>query len=76
MRVFTACLLALALTVLGTRSNAETPQEWIALGARVHGGFGSFIPFGIKIGLDAVGRLNAKPRELSVLYYDSAEVCC
>jgi hypothetical protein len=49
---------------------AETPEEWIALGARVHGGFGAFIPLGIKIGLDAVHRLNAKPRELTVVYYD------
>ena|ERR1700716_1014669 len=48
----------------------------LTLGARVHGGFGSFIPLGIKIGLDAVNRLNAKPRELSVLYYDSDASPC
>jgi hypothetical protein len=30
-----------------------------------------FIPLGINIGLDAASRLNAKPRELSVVYYDS-----
>ena len=47
-------------------ANAETPDEWVTLGARVHGGFGAFIPLGIKIGLDAVKRLDAKPRELSV----------
>ena len=29
---------------------AETPDEWIALVTRVHGGFGSFIPLGIRIG--------------------------
>jgi hypothetical protein len=23
---------------------AETPEEWIALGARVHGGFGAYLP--------------------------------
>ncbi len=51
-------------------ARAETPEEWIALGSRVHGGFGSFIPLGIKIGMDAVERLNAKPRELTVVYYD------
>jgi hypothetical protein len=38
---------------------AETPEQWITLGTRVHGGFGSFIPLGIRIGLDAVERLNA-----------------
>jgi formylmethanofuran dehydrogenase subunit E len=57
-------------------SNGETPDEWIALGARVHGAFGSFIPLGIKIGLDAVSRLDAKPRELAVLYYDSNASPC
>jgi hypothetical protein len=48
-----ACLLVLALTLPVTASG-ETPEEWITLGTRVHGGFGSFIPLGIKIGLDAV----------------------
>ena len=31
---------------------------------------------GIRIGLDAVQRLKAKPRELSVLYYDSKAAPC
>jgi hypothetical protein len=68
-----AGLLALALLACFPIGNAraETPEEWIALGARVHGAFGAFIPLGIKIGLDAVHRLNVKPRELSVRYYDS-----
>jgi hypothetical protein len=43
----------------------------MALGARVHGGFGSFIPVGIRIGLNALRRLGAKPREVTVVYYDS-----
>jgi formylmethanofuran dehydrogenase subunit E len=68
---FAALLLCLPLTV-----RAETPEEWITLGARVHGAFGAFIPLGIKIGLDAVGRLNAKPRELIVTYYDSNASPC
>ena len=55
---------------------AETPDEWIALGARVHGGFGIFIPVGIRIGLDALQRLNAKPREVAVIYYDSDKAPC
>ena len=57
-------------------SKAETPEEWIALGARVHGAFGAFIPLGIKIGLDAVQRLRAKPRELTILYFDSDQSPC
>jgi FmdE, Molybdenum formylmethanofuran dehydrogenase operon len=76
MRMFTVCLVGIPLTLWDARSNAETPEEWIALGARVHDAFGSFIPLGIKIGLDAVSRLNAKPRELSVLYYDSDASPC
>src|SRR3984893_10697412 len=76
MKVFITCLLAIAVALWGTRSNAETPEEWIALGARVHGAFGSFIPLGIKIGLDAVNRLHTKPRELTILYYDSDASPC
>ena len=59
-----------------TTVRAETPDEWVALGARVHGGFGSFIPVGIRIGLDALQRLNAKPREVTVVYYDSDKAPC
>ena len=69
--LFAALMVLLPLTV-----KAETPDEWIALGARVHGAFGAFIPLGIKIGLDAVDRLKAQPRELTVLYYDSDKSPC
>ena len=69
--LFAALLLCLPLT-----ARAETPEEWITLGARVHGAFGAFIPLGIKIGLDAISRLNAKPRELIVTYYDSSASPC
>jgi hypothetical protein len=40
-------LLALAL-LLPTTAHAETREEWIALGARVHGAFGPFIAVGAK----------------------------
>ena len=46
------------------RPAPETPEEWVALGARVHGFFGGFIPAGIRVGLDALERLKAKPRTL------------
>jgi FmdE, Molybdenum formylmethanofuran dehydrogenase operon len=69
-------MLIAAFALFSLAANAETPNEWIALGARVHGAFGAFIPLGIKIGLDAVHRLNAKPRELMVLYYDSDKSPC
>ena len=68
--------VAALLLLLPVSANAETPDEWVTLGARVHGGFGAFIPLGIKIGLDAVKRLAAKPRELTILYYDSDTSPC
>jgi hypothetical protein len=75
MKMMKVGVLALA-TCVSSPSHSETPDEWIALGARVHGAFGAFIPLGIKIGLDAVKRLNAKPRDLTVLYYDSDAAPC
>jgi hypothetical protein len=32
-------------------AGAEAPEEWVRLGTRVHGAFGSFIPVGIRIGM-------------------------
>jgi formylmethanofuran dehydrogenase subunit E len=73
--MFHRCIIALVL-LAAVPAYAETPEEWIALGRRVHGGFGSFIPLGIKIGLDAMTRLDAKPRELAVTYFDSESSPC
>jgi hypothetical protein len=56
--------------------SAETPQEWIQLGTRIHGFFGGFIPVGIRIGLDAQQRLGAEPRGLSVTYYQGTKAPC
>ena len=42
----------------------------------MHGGFGSFLPVGIRIGEDAMKRLNAKPRELSVVFYQGEGTPC
>jgi formylmethanofuran dehydrogenase subunit E len=44
--------------------------------SRVHGGFGSFLPVGIRIGEDAMKHLDAKPRELSVLFYQGEGTPC
>lgn len=67
---------AVLIVLLASPALAETPDEWVALGTRVHGAFGSFIPLGIKIGLDASERLKAQPRELSITYYDSDKSPC
>jgi formylmethanofuran dehydrogenase subunit E len=69
-------LLPIVLLMAATGARAETPEEWVKLLTRVHGGFGSFLPVGIRIGEDAMKRLGAKPRELSVLYYAGDKVPC
>ena len=59
---------------------AETPPVerdlWISLGARIHGGFGSLIAVGIRIGEDARQRLQASPRDLDVTYYSGKAAPC
>jgi formylmethanofuran dehydrogenase subunit E len=65
-----------ALILLSLPAQAETPAQWIELGARVHGGFGAFIPIGIRIGLDAKERIKADPRGLAVTYYTGEKASC
>src|ERR1700761_327759 len=67
---------ALLAALLPTASHAETKDEWIALGARIHGAFGPFIPVGIRIGLDAKEKLHAEPRGLTVIYYAGIKPPC
>jgi formylmethanofuran dehydrogenase subunit E len=74
--LLTGCLFAVLGCCLAASVRAETPEEWMQLGARVHGGFGSFLPVGIRIGLDSLQRLSAKPREVTVTYYDSDKAPC
>jgi formylmethanofuran dehydrogenase subunit E len=70
-------VLAVVLVLFRSGSGrAETPEEWIRLGARIHGGFGALIPIGIRIGLDARERLKADPRELTVVYYSGEKAPC
>jgi FmdE, Molybdenum formylmethanofuran dehydrogenase operon len=73
----TSTLLAVAVLLLGlSPARSETREQWIELGARVHGAFGAFIPVGIRIGLDAKERLKADPRGLSVTYYNGEKPPC
>ena len=48
----------------------------MTLGIRVHGGFGTFIPVGIRIGEDALHRLGAAQREVSVVYTGGPNAPC
>ena len=76
MTSFKSILVVLTALCLWSQARAETPEEWIALGTRIHGAFGSFIPVGIRIGLDARERLRAEPRDLTVIYYSGAKAPC
>lgn len=71
-----SALLVLALICVGSTTRAETPEEWVKLLSRVHGGFGSFLPVGIRIGEDATQQLSAKPRELDVTFYQGEGTPC
>jgi formylmethanofuran dehydrogenase subunit E len=73
--IYRIALLSLLAAWAGP-ARAETPEEWVTLLSRVHGGFGSFLPVGIRIGEDAMKRLNAKPRELEVTFYQGAGTPC
>jgi formylmethanofuran dehydrogenase subunit E len=73
------CMIAISVMALMysvPTANADTSEEWVKLLSRVHGGFGSFLPVGIRIGEDAMQRLNAKPRELSVVFYQGDGTPC
>lgn len=72
--LFAAALLA-SILICGP-SSAETREQWIELGARVHGAFGAFIPVGIRIGLDAKEKLKADPRGLTVIYFNGEKPPC
>jgi formylmethanofuran dehydrogenase subunit E len=68
--------IALAITCATGSAISESPEEWVTLGSRIHGGFGTLIPVGIRIGLDALQRLEAKPREVTVTYYSGSKAPC
>jgi hypothetical protein len=69
-------LAAVVIACCTVSGRAETPEEWVKLGARVHGAFGAFVPVGIRIGLDALQRLGAEPRGVTVVYYSGLKAPC
>ena len=77
MKNFRITILALlSCALLCAPAHCETREQWIELGARVHGAFGAFIPVGIRIGLDAREQLKADPRGLTVVYYSGENPPC
>lgn len=74
-----AVLLAAPVAAHDGPIETTPPDErdlWVSLGARVHGGFGSLIAAGIRIGDDARQKLGAAPRELDVTYFSSPGAPC
>ena len=71
-----ALVALVAVSAVSAAGRAETPEQWIELGARVHGGFGAFIPAGIRIGLDALERLKAERRGVTVTFYSGEKAPC
>jgi len=71
-----ALLISLLLASAPIAARAESPDEWVRLGKRVHGGFGTYIALGIRVGLDAMSRLKAEPRDLVVTYQDGPTAPC
>ena len=71
--ILSALAIALAFT---PAAHAETPEEWIKLGARVEGSFGSLVPLGIRIGEDALRRLKADRRGVTVTFHAGENAPC
>jgi formylmethanofuran dehydrogenase subunit E len=70
-------MVSITLALIGvTAAHSETPEQWVELGARIHGAFGAFIPVGIRIGLDAKEKLKADARGLSVTFYNGEKPPC
>jgi len=69
-------LLATLILAIAAPAAAQSPEQWIEWGERVHGGFGTLIALGIRVGLDAQNRLGAARRELDVTYYDGTGTPC
>jgi formylmethanofuran dehydrogenase subunit E len=67
-------IIAALLAVSSAR--AQTKEQWVELGTRIHGGFGVLMPIGIRIGLDAKERLKPDPRARSVTFYSGERAPC
>ena len=61
---------------IAVKDTDRTADEWIALGETVHGGFGSHIALGIRIGQEALQRLGAKRREVDVKVTEGSNSPC
>lgn len=62
--------------LLAPAARAQTAEQWVEWGDRLHGGFGSLIALGIRVGQDALQRLGAERREVTVAYVDGPKTPC
>lgn len=76
LRVLALSASCVFLLPIGARAQITTPQQWIEIGTRAHGGFGALIPLGIRIGLDALQRLKTSPRGVIVRYRSGETAPC
>jgi hypothetical protein len=83
--IITAVLFFLTLTTPAFAHPGHSPVEdrsaenrdyWIERGVQIHGGFGSLIALGIRIGDDAMRVLEAERRELDVTYVSGKSAPC
>jgi formylmethanofuran dehydrogenase subunit E len=70
------CVAAWLLSLSIHQAQAQTAEQWTEWGTALHGGFGSLIAYGIRVGHDALQRLNAEKRQLSVDYFDGPLAPC
>lgn len=68
----------LLLVVFAARSASagDPADETIGVAQRVHGGFGSLVAVGLRIGETALRDLDAAPREVDVTFLDGADTPC
>jgi formylmethanofuran dehydrogenase subunit E len=79
-RITVTAVVALSLAALSAPTRAEhtarSPQDWVTIGGQVHGGFGTLIALGIRIGQDALKTLGVDPRQVEVTLIDGPKSPC
>lgn len=77
MRTLLSWFVLLVVVVAARSASAGDPaDETIGVAQRVHGGFGSLVAVGLRIGETALRDLDAAPREVDVTFFDGADTPC
>lgn len=83
-RMMCVVLMSAAISTSAKGTSVTGPQavppiaedDWVALGARIHGAFGSYVALGVQIGLDSLARLHAGRAGVDVTVIDGPEAPC